>query len=303
MALNDGTEYDKTITNSQVNEATDTVHGQLQKHTDFKSPVMQRVSQQAKNAATARGLGNTTIAGQAATAAVVDKAGEFAIKDAEIYSGRRNANQQAGVQLESTSMANKANLEQTKLTNDNRLQVQDKANSGALEQIASKGAIDESIAAGDRGSRETISQQEIEGQKERLGVELTSLESRNAADNAAKLEEAYAKINSNEAISFLDNDTKRDIAIIQQNTEVLRSQNDAIQAAWTNYQTGLAGIDANASRDSQTAQATRLAASFKARMEFLKQSTPTSVTNIVNPPKPTNTWAYNLENYGSIYAP
>lgn len=273
MAINDdGTTYNTNVANSQVNEATDTVYGQLQKHTDFESPVMKRVAQQAKDAATSRGLGNTTIAGQAATAAVIDKAGTYATKDAEIYSARRSANQQADVQLESTTLANKANIEQTNLTNDNRLQVQDKANEGALSQIASKGAIDSELAAADRVSKEGIAAADRVGQQERLDAELGSLESRTAADNEVKLQEAFAKINSSEMLGFLDNNTKLSIAKIQQDTELLRNNNESIQQAWTNYQTGLAGIDTNASSASQQTQAKRLEGSFKARMEFLNQA-------------------------------
>ena len=282
-----GTTYNQNVAKSQVNEATDTVHGQLQKHTDFKSPVMKRVAQQAKNSATERGLGNTTIAGQAATAAVIDKAGQYATKDAEIYSTRRNANQQAGVQLESNAMANKANIAQTNLTNENRLQVQGKANEGALAQVAAKGDIDKDIATSEQTAKDVISQREVEGQQTRLDAELTSLEARTAADNVTKLEETYAKVLSDESIAFLDNDTKRNIALIQQQTELLRNKNQSVDQAWSSYQTGLATIDANAKAASQKTQAKRLAASFKARMDFLNQTTPTSVSNISNPPAPT----------------
>lgn len=300
MALDDGTEYDKELANSQVNESTDTVYGQLQKHTDFKSPVMQRVSQQAKNAATARGLGNTTIAQQAATGAVIDKAGEFATKDAEIYSGRRNANQQAGTQLESNAMVNKANLKQTELTNTNRLEVQGAANKGALDQIAAKGVLDKDISTADRLSRETISANEITGQKERLGTELASLEKRSEADNAVKLEQAYAQIASNEKLGYLDNATKMEIAQLQMDTEVLRNNNEGIQSAWNNYQNGLSQIDPNSKPTSQQTMATRLTNSFKARMEFLKVALPQSMqpktTTTTTTTNPYAAFLYSLAN-------
>lgn len=240
-----GTSWRSDVTNVGVEEATDTVYGQLQKHTDFSTPLMKRIAQESIDRSTGRGLGNTLMAQNAAMGVVVDKAGEFATKDAEIYSRRKDSNQQAGVNLEGTAM-----------TNANRLATQELSNQGQAAVANTNAASNAAIAASNNAA-----------QSERLGTELASLEQR-----------AWDTISSNERLSQFDNGTKIQIAQIDASTQVLRDKNQAVNTAWGDYQNNLAGIDINAKPASQTEQARRLLDVFEARATYLNMDVPTSIT-------------------------
>ncbi len=276
---NDGTTWDRSLANIQVNEATDTVYGQLKKHTNFTSPVMQRVAQTAKDSAAARGLGNTTISQGAATGAVIDKAGEFAARDAEIYSNRKNENQRAGTHLTSTAMGNQTTLVSGRERNANNLSVQALSNQGALAVEGVRGHNAAIIAAADRTSREGIASGDREATNTRLAMQNASTERVAEGDRTSREDTALDERTSRETIasqdaatriqmSELDSNTKMEVVRMQQETERLRQNNSATQGAWDNFQNGVAQIDPNASRESQQAQYTRLKDNFTARMEF-----------------------------------
>lgn len=232
-----GTTYNSSIANSSINEETDTVYGQIQKHSNLDNPIFKRVSQKAKDQASARGLGNTTIAQSAATGAVMDKVGQWATKDAEIYSGRKTENQRAATHLESTSMTNKSNLVTGRERNAATLKAQQMQSSTQLRL----GKMQQETARLDRQSR---------------------------------VKQASLDRNSRANIAHLDSTTKMDIAQMQRDTQLVRDKDDAIQSAWTNYQQGLAAIDPNAAGGSQNTQYSRLKDSFAARMTFLNQDFP-----------------------------
>lgn len=146
MAIDAGTSWKKSLANSQVNDKTDTVYGQLQRHSDPNSLVNRRAASNATRKGSGRGLGNSSIMQGIATGAVIDRASENAAKDAEIYSNRRTENQRAGTHLEGTAMTNRNNLVVGRERNQNSLDVQALGNKGALEQIAARGVIDTNIA-------------------------------------------------------------------------------------------------------------------------------------------------------------
>ena len=131
--------FDNSVTNKEVNDQTDTVYGQLDRHTDFNSPVMKRVANKANEVSSARGMTNSSIAVGNATGAVIDKAGEFATKDAEIYSNRSTENQRSETHLEGQNLTNQGNLA-----------TQAAQSESALAQIAATGLNSEKLAAGDR---------------------------------------------------------------------------------------------------------------------------------------------------------
>lgn len=291
--MNDGTSWKQEIANSQLNKDTDTVAGQLKTHTDFKSPVMQRVAQQAKEAASGRGLGNTTIAQRAATGAVIDKAGEFATKDAELYANRRTENQRAAYSLESTAMGNAASLVAGREKNVNNLEGQ---------ALANKGQLDNTILA--NASRERTAEAErISGD---WRAQLTSDTSKDVAaqDNQTKLHQTQIDTASRGSIAQLDNATK--ITLAREEEQRLRDNvgDTSLDAAWANYQTALSNIDANAKATSQVTQANRIKASFEARLAFLQggsvgDSIATSLDSIKDPnaPAPTSdpaTFSWNF---------
>ena len=86
--------YDPTL--GTVNDATDSVSGQLAAILGKDSPYITRARAGATQAMNARGLINTTMAGQAGEAAAIDAALPIASQDANTYSTQRLTNQQAG---------------------------------------------------------------------------------------------------------------------------------------------------------------------------------------------------------------
>jgi len=252
-----GASYDDELANSQLNESTDTVHGQLQKHTDFKTPVMQRVSQQAHDKAADRGLGNSTIAQRSAIGAVVDKAGEFATKDAELYANRRTENQRAGTHLTATAMGNQSAHKIAQERNEAGLEQQRLSNEGQLTNTRLQTDSSERVAA-----------QRVAGENSRHDASVASQQVIANADNASREAIATGRNEVTAAANHLDNQTRMDVAQLQQNTEMLRQRNDATQSAWDNFQRGISGIDPNASAASQTTLYTRLKENFQARVEF-----------------------------------
>ncbi len=237
---NSGTTYDSTAVNSAVNESTDTVYGQLQKHTDFKAPVMQRVAQQAKDGAAGRGLGNTTIAQRAATGAVVDQAGKFAMKDAEIYSARRTENQRANTALTNTTLGNEASLTQTRERNENALAGQRLQNAGQLATVQAQTASNERVAATNA-----------------------------AANNWRTKYQADSTATNKIQTATIDADVRREMNALQQKVIVDKAANDTVNSTWTEYQKAIAGIDANASTASQKTLYERIKGSFEARLTFV----------------------------------
>lgn len=264
----DGDSYDDSLANSQLNQPTDTVRGQLDKFTDFNDPVMKRVQQNALDKASGRGLGNTTIAQGNATGAVIDRAGQFAIKDAELYSNRRTENQRAGVALESTAMSNKANLVVGRERNTTTMSAQRLSNEGALAVAESNSRAQAMQAAADRVAA-----------TERTAMQTSASERNNAANNVTSQINTAANNRTSTANSKANNDTailnnvannlnREQIAWHARRADGIARENNATQSAWDNYQTGIANIDPNASGTSQQTQFDRLKSSFQARTEF-----------------------------------
>jgi len=87
---------------TQVNQPTDTVQGQITGIIDANSPLMQQAARRANEAANARGLLNSSIAVGAGQEAVMDRALPIATQDANTYTNTRLANQNstnAGLQF------------------------------------------------------------------------------------------------------------------------------------------------------------------------------------------------------------
>lgn len=87
-----------------VDKTTDTVRGQLDNYTDFGSPLMKRISAQGQTVANRRGLTNSSIAAQGAMGNVLDKAGEWATRDAGFYNERKTETLRSKTALESSDI-------------------------------------------------------------------------------------------------------------------------------------------------------------------------------------------------------
>ena len=75
-----------------VDKKNETVQGQLDQYLDKDNAILNREAQKGRDAASARGLTNSSIAGGNAIGAVLDRAGEWATTDAGIYERRKNTN-------------------------------------------------------------------------------------------------------------------------------------------------------------------------------------------------------------------
>jgi hypothetical protein len=82
----------------EVNRATETTSGQLDSLLAGDSPILQRARALAAQQANARGLLNSTMAAEAGTAAMIDRALPIANADANVYDQRARGNADAGNQ-------------------------------------------------------------------------------------------------------------------------------------------------------------------------------------------------------------
>lgn len=234
-------------TSQEINESTDTVYGQLQKHTSQDNPLLQRVAMKANEKSAERGLTNSSIAIGNAQGAVIDRAGDFAKTDAEIYSRRKDQNQQADVHLENARMGNETTLTQQQMSSDAQL-----ANTNL--QIAST----EKLA----GERQTF-----EGQS--LAKELASKENIAGMQIQATANEGALERQNRQFLEQMGNDSAAQIAQLKEDSQDFRQRYDAGNNAWNNLQQGIAQINPEASAESQRTMFNRLQESFRSRMTFL----------------------------------
>ena len=105
---------------TQVNQPTDTVQGQIAGIIDTNSPLMQQAARRAAEQANTRGLLNSSIAVGAGQEAVMDRALPIAQQDASTYTNTRLANQNstnAGLQF-SAAAENQASQTNASLGTD-----------------------------------------------------------------------------------------------------------------------------------------------------------------------------------------
>jgi len=234
-------------TSQEINESTDTVYGQLQKHTSQDNPLLQRVAMKANEKSAERGLTNSSIAIGNAQGAVIDRAGDFAKTDAEIYSRRKDQNQQADVHLENARMGNATTLTQQQMSTDAQL-----ANTNLQLNSQEKLAAERQVFEGNSLTQELASKENVAG----MQIEATAQQSALERQNRQFLEQ-------------MGNDSAAQIAQLSQDSQDFRQRYDAGNSAWNNLQQGIAQIDPNATSASQNTQFKRLQESFKARMAFL----------------------------------
>jgi hypothetical protein len=234
-------------TSQSINESTDTVYGQLQKHTSQDNPLLQRVAMKANEKSAERGLTNSSIAIGNAQGAVIDRAGDFAKTDAEIYSRRKDQNQQADVHLENARMGNATTLTQQQMSNDAQLR-------NTNLQITST----EKLA----GERQTF-----EG--ESLAKELASKENIAGMNIQATAQQSALERQNRQFLEQMGNDSAARIAQLKEDSQDFRQRYDAGASAWDNLQQGISQINPAANAASQRTQFNRLQESFRSRMTFL----------------------------------
>lgn len=234
-------------TSQEVNEATDTVYGQLQKHTSQDNPLLKRVAMKANEQSASRGLTNSSIAIGNAQGAVIDQAGKFATTDAEIYSNRKNQNQQADVHLEATKMGNETTLTQQQMSSDAQL-ANTNLQLSSQEQIASQRVAHEALSL----DKEILSKENLANLELNTTVEQAALERENR-----------------QFLQHMDDQTRLQIEAMNQQAQDYRQRYGAVNDAWSNLQQGIAAINPQATTTSQATMFARLQESFESRMTFI----------------------------------
>ena len=231
MAANDGTTWQKSLANSQVNDKTDTVFGQLARHSDPNSVTNRRIASNATRQGSGRGLGNSSIIQGISTGAVIDAASKNATVDAEIYSNRRTENQRAGTHLEGTAMTNRNNITTTGMNNRNSLDVQGLSNKGALAQIAARGVIDTNIADGRNAT--DVRTTGMNNTTTLAATDSTNLSNEKRTDSTNLTNEGIAARGnaSSETIATGNNNTTRDVTTqtIDGNKDITGMNNESTE--------------------------------------------------------------------------
>lgn len=274
-------------TSKQVDESTDTVYGQLDKYTNSNSILLKRAAQTGLESAASRGLTNSSIAIGASQGAYYDKAGQFAIKDAEIYNSRKDQNQQAQTALEQTRMNNEGSILQSRENNatqleSNRIQAdsneristadRDANRQNLLSEIASKERINQTQIDSQQAeidARMQISENELAAQTELTLKELESNERVATANREADALRAQLERENSIRLQQMSAESAMAQEQLAQASQDARQRYESLSSAWNNLQQGIAAIDPNAKSASQITQLNRLQESFQARMEFV----------------------------------
>lgn len=259
---------------TEVNEATDTVYGQMQnKWLNPNDPLMKRVASQANERSAARGLTNSSIAQGNALGAVVDKAGQFATADAGFYNDRKTENQRSATHITSTKMNNDTQIEATQIGADAQIE---SSNISARAQVASAG-----ISARARVQTQKLSD---EAAMARLEVDTASRESINAAELAARSEDQAKELASRERQTQINADNQWAIAEYQQRSQDNRQEAELYADVFRDYNTAVMNIDQNANAASQREQLQRVNDAMQIRLEA--QGYIDKAVNVTSPVQP-----------------
>ena len=258
-------------------EDKETVGGNLERYTDFDTPMMKRIAQQGKQQAAARGLTNSSIASQGAMGQMLDQAGKFATTDAAAYNARKNENIRTATQRYTTDETVKAN----KYGDDKQLEgTKYNADSSAA---ASKYSSDQQLAG-----TQYSSDRQLQGAQVQAAATVQAA----AARSAATVQAAGLQATSNEKIQAARDEVDRErieadkVMRIQDNeqkvlaAEVLATTNraaaargatnQAITSAGNGYSAAVANINIESSAASQKEQLSRIQATYDAEISAIE---------------------------------
>lgn len=267
-----------------VNVETDTVLGQLEKHTDFSSPVMQRVAQRSRERTAARGLTSSTIAIGNATGAVVDQAGKFATEDARIYNERKTENQRAETHIQDSNIRANATIQAAGISAGATVAAAQIGANANLRITAMNNESRLELQELDNASRERLQRQSDRAQLQRLNVDTRSRHSIAQMEIQATQENAELDRASRERQTQISADNQWEISQFQQESANDRQKAEMYDNIWRDYNTAVMNIDINASAASQREQMTRLNDTARIRLETggyidaAVNGTPASVT-------------------------
>lgn len=230
-----------------VDRATETVQGQLESITSNNNPILKREAQMAKDKAAARGLGNSTIATQAGSAAVLDKSTDWAKTDAAIYNNRKTENVRAATNIygidqgvESARETAEIAAESAQTTANIQAESQKYASDVAAASSAYTANSARSTALQVQASREKVAYVEmvVQANMQQLNRESQASISKYTADMSAQ-------------------------------TSLKGTVNTAKGNSYNQFMTGIANIDQTASASSQQEKYDRLVTVHNAQLEAI----------------------------------
>ena len=187
---------------TQVNQPTDTVAGQIAGLIDANSPLMQQAARRANEAANAKGLLNSSIAVGAGQEAVMDRALPIATQDANTYTNTRLANQNstnAGLQF-SAAAQNQAS--QTNATLGTDTSQKNAAAANTLQLTGMDQAFKTAIANTDAQNKVVLQQL---GDQTKVGLANIEADYKTLIQTSASASDMYRQ--SLDAISKVVSDT------------------------------------------------------------------------------------------------
>ena len=221
---------DTTGTSYGVDPATMTVQGQLKGLMDSGNPLMQQAQTQARDAAAARGLSNSTMAVTAGQDAMYRAATPIATSDAAVYgksASENSANKtslansltQANASIYGTDKGAEASKYSADLSSNTQQNIAKLQQDTSLTLNANNINSQEKISALDNQTKLLLTDKSISSQEKISALDnstkillsnnsISSQEKMNSLDNQTKLLLTDKSINSQEKISALDNSTK-----------------------------------------------------------------------------------------------
>ena len=290
-------------------EANETVAGNLDKYTDFETPLMKRIAQQGIDQAASRGLTNSSIASGNAIGKVLDKAGEWATTDAAAYANRkteslRSATSKYGTDqsveaskygadkdAEASKYSSDASKEASKYGADKDAEASKYSSDASRE--ASKYGADASREASMYSADTSLAGQKYSSDRQLEGARVsaaataqaaeTSANARIAAENiaassnqkieASRAQTAENQIKSQEVLRNMDASDRIKAAQVLADTnrdqQARGAKYSATQSAGNGYTAAIANINIESSAKSQKEQLDRINASYDIEMEAI----------------------------------
>ena len=257
-------------------EANETVAGNLDKYTDFETPLMKRIAQQGIDQAASRGLTNSSIASGNAMGKVLDKAGEWATTDAAAYANRKTESLRSATSKYGTDQS----VEASKYGADKDAEASKYSSDASKE--ASKYSADTSLAGQKYSSDRQLEGARVSAAATAQAAE-TSANARIAAENisassnqkieASRAQTAENQIKSQEVLRNMDASDRIKAAQVLSDTnrdqQARGAKYSATQSAGNGYTAAIANINIESSAKSQKEQLDRINASYDIEMEAI----------------------------------
>ena len=258
-------------------EANETVAGNLDKYTNFETPLMKRIAQQGIDQAASRGLTNSSIASGNAMGKVLDKAGEWATTDSAAYANRktealRSATSKYGTDqsVEASKYGADKDLEGSKYSSDSSKEASMYSSDKGLEgqkyssdqQLAgTKISANATVAAANASARARVSAASI-GASSNEKIEASRAET---AENQIKSQEVLRNMDASDRIKAAEVLASTNRAAAGKN-----AQNAARTSAGNGYSAAVANINLESSAASQKEQLARINASYDIEIDAIE---------------------------------